>query len=173
MDDRDDLYQALILERARSPRHGTLLSCHDAEAEGDNPMCGDRLTLRLRHDPSGRIEAAGFSARGCAITLASADLMAECVIGLDRAQAEALAARFSAMLSTGDVPDESPFEVLGALRGVHDYRTRRRCATLPWAALVAALGARDGKAAGAAREAVAAPGGMASADRQVGETIDG
>ena len=160
MDDREELYQALILDRARAPRHGTLLACHDAEAEGENPMGGDRLTLRLRHGRAGRIEAAGFLARGCAITLASADLMADSVVGLDRAGAEALAERFGSMLSTGAVPDAPEFETLGALRGVHAYRTRRRCATLPWSALVAALAARDG-------------GVSASSDRQVGETIDG
>ena len=142
VEDQLDLYQNLILERARSPRHGTLLACHDAEAEGDNPLCGDRLTLRLRHDRSGRIEAAGFSARGCAISLASADLMADSVIGLDGERAQALADRFAAMLKTGEVPEDPAFASLAALRGVHAYRTRTRCATLPWSALVTALASR-------------------------------
>ena len=163
-DEQDDLYQSVILDRARDPRHGSLLACYDAEAEGDNPMCGDRLTLRLRHDPSGRIIAAGFSARGCAISIASADLMADSVIGLDRERAQALAMRFTSMLRTGEVPDERPFETLGALCGVHAYRTRTRCATLPWSALVAAL---------AARVMLGAPDESVSGGRQVGETIDG
>ncbi len=135
----DGLYHALILERARTPRHGTLLACHDAEAEGNNPMCGDRLTLRLRREASGRIGAIGFAARGCAISLASADLMADSVIGLDRDEVNELASRFGSMLSTGQVPDDPAFGPLRALRGVHAYRTRTRCATLPWTALAAAL----------------------------------
>lgn len=143
--DTDSLYQELILERARAPRHGSLLTCFDAEATGDNPMCGDRLTLRLRHDAAGRIAAAGFAARGCAISVASADLMADAVQGLAPADARALAARFEAMVRTGEVPPDDRFATLRALVGVHEYRARMRCATLPWSALEAALSAAQEK----------------------------
>lgn len=142
--DTDALYQELILERARAPRHGTLLACFDAEAAGDNPMCGDRVTLRVRRDSAGRIAEAGFAARGCAICLASADLMAEAVQGLAPADARALSARFEAMVRTGDVPaGDRAFGTLRALAGVHDYKARMRCATLPWSALEAALSGRE------------------------------
>ncbi len=135
----EELYQDLILERARAPRHGSLLACHDAEAEGDNPLCGDRLTLQLRRDRAGRIEAVGFAARGCAISVASADLMADAVGGLDADAARALSAAFEGMISTGVVPADTAFGGLRALAGVHEYRARRRCATLAWTALGAAL----------------------------------
>ncbi len=140
----DALYQDLILARSRCPLHGALLECFDAEAHGDNPMCGDRVHLRLRRDGKGRIEEAGFAARGCAISMASADLMAEGVIGLDDAGARALAAGFAAMVSTGVVPDDARFGSLRALAGVHEYRSRLRCATLPWSALEAAIGGEGG-----------------------------
>ena len=149
----EDLYQALILERARSPRHGSLLACFDAEAEGENAMCGDRLTLRLRHDDGGRIAAAGFKARGCAISVAAADLMADVVEGLDAAAARALAERFTAMVVGGEVPDDPAFGTLRAFAGVHAYRSRRRCATLAWDALEKALAPR------AAQQAAQAVGG--------------
>lgn len=136
----DTLYQDLILERSRAPRHGALLECFDAEAQGDNPMCGDRVHLRLRRDAAGRIAEAGFVARGCAISLASADLMADGVIGLDADAARDLSARFVAMVRTGEVPDDPAFTTLRALAGVHEYRSRLRCATLPWSALETAIG---------------------------------
>ena len=139
----EQLYQELIMERARTPRHGALLECFDAEADGNNPMCGDRLTLRVRRDEAGRIEAAGFHARGCAISVASADLMADAVRGLDAEGARALGERFAAMVATGEVPDDERFTELGALAGVHAFRSRVRCATLPWSALDRALG--DGR----------------------------
>ena len=142
--DTDTLYQDLILERSRSPRHGALLECFDAEAQGDNPMCGDRVHLRLRRGADGRIAAAGFAARGCAISLASADLMADEVIGLDTAAARDLSARFAAMLRTGEVPPDPAFATLRALAGVHEYRSRLRCATLPWSALEAAIDRAEG-----------------------------
>ena len=139
----EQLYQELIMERARTPRHGSLLECFDAEAEGNNPMCGDRLTLRVRRDDSGRIEATGFHARGCAISVASADLMADAVRGLDAEAARELGEQFGVMVATGEVPDDLRFAELGALAGVYAFRSRVRCATLPWSALDQALG--DGR----------------------------
>ena len=135
----EQLYQTLIMDRARAPLNGSLLECFDAEAEGNNPMCGDRLTLRVRLDDGGRIEAAGFSARGCAISVASADLMADAVRGLDAGEARALGERFGAMVATGEVPADARFAELGALAGVHEFRSRVRCATLAWSALDRAL----------------------------------
>ena len=143
-DETDALYQDLILERSRAPRHGALLACFDAEAHGENPMCGDRVHLQLRRDEAGRIAEAGFAARGCAISMASADLMAESVVGLDAAGARAIAERFTTMVRTGVVPDDDRFAALRALVGVHAYRSRLRCATLPWSALESAMG-REGE----------------------------
>ncbi len=136
---RGELYQELIMERARAPRHGTPLACFDAQAEGNNPMCGDRLTLQVRHDERGAIEAVGFAARGCAISIASADLMADAVRGLGDGQGRALAKGFALMVTTGEVPDGREFEQLAALAGVHEFRSRIRCATLAWSALERAL----------------------------------
>lgn len=134
----EDLYQRLIMERARAPLHAGRPEAFDAEAEGDNPMCGDRVHLRLRCD-GGAIADIRHETRGCAICIAAADLMADAVIGLDRAAAEAVAGAFVAMVEDGQVPDRADFAELRALSGVHDYRSRHRCATLPWQALRSAL----------------------------------
>jgi nitrogen fixation NifU-like protein len=133
------MYQELILERARAPVHGAGIIPFDAEAEGNNPMCGDRLTVQVRRDGSGAIEAVGFHAKGCAITVASADLMADAVHGLSEAEARALASDFTLMVQSGTVPDDPRFEQLRALAGVHAFRSRIRCATLPWSALHEAM----------------------------------
>ena len=137
--DADRIYQDLILERSRAPRHGAGLEVFDAEAEGSNPMCGDRVSVQIRRDGSGGLAEVGFRARGCAITVASADLMAEAVQGLDEAAVPALAAAFEAMVRSGTVPADPRFASLGALAGVHAFRSRIRCATLPWSALDEAL----------------------------------
>lgn len=141
--DEEALYQRIVLERARAPKHATRLECFDAEAEGHNPMCGDRLTLRLRRDGSGAVEAVGFEARGCAISLASADLMADAVQGLAAPEIRALAASFAGMVRTGEVPPPLAGAPLRALSGVHEYRARIRCATLAWNALETALGPEE------------------------------
>ncbi len=141
---RDEtLYQELILDRARAPRNGAPLACFDAQAEGNNPMCGDRLRLQVKRDARGAIEAVGFEARGCAISVASADLMADSVRGLSVQDVRRLRARFGDMVSTGHIPADREFDQLGALAGVHEFRSRVRCATLAWSALEQALSEDD------------------------------
>ena len=144
VDDLADLYQEVILEHSRRPRHGHRLECFDATARGDNPMCGDRIRLYLRHAPDGSIAEAGFEARGCAISVASADLMAEVLRGRSEAEARQIFAAFRELARTGRTPETAgpeaeALETLQALAGVHAYPSRVKCATLPWHALIAAL----------------------------------
>ena len=103
-DDLRDLYQEVILDHGRHPRHGKRLATFDATAKGDNPMCGDRVQVWLAYGPGDTIDAAGFEARGCAISIASADLMAETVAGRSKTDARALFAAFREMARTGQCP---------------------------------------------------------------------
>jgi nitrogen fixation NifU-like protein len=143
-DDLRDLYQEVILDHGRHPRHAKRLDSYDATAKGDNPMCGDRVQVWLKYGADGAIVETGFEARGCAISVASADLMAETVQGRDPADTRALFTAFREMARTGACPDcgaalAEPMERLAPLSGVHDYPSRVKCATLPWHALMAAL----------------------------------
>ncbi len=143
-DDLRDLYQEVILDHGRRPRHGTRLAAFDATAKGDNPMCGDRVQVFLRH-ADGVVAEAGFEARGCAISVASADLMAEVVAGRSDDQIRVLAEEFRDMARTGRAPDgDAAIERLQPLAGVHEYPSRVKCATLPWHALLAALDGQGG-----------------------------
>ncbi len=139
-DDLADLYERTILERSRRPRHASRLACFDAHARGDNPMCGDRVDVWLRRE-AGRIAEIGFEARGCAISIAAADLMAEAAIDLDAEAAGALAERVAALVRTG-AGQGADLDRLRPLAGVHAFPSRVRCATLAWRALTAALDGR-------------------------------
>jgi len=142
-DDVRDLYQDVILDRGRNPRHMHRMDDFDARAAGDNPMCGDQVEVRIKFAADGAIADAAFEARGCAISLASADLMAEAVRGLDAARIRALAGSFGMLARTGEMPDDGPeLQRLQVLAGVSEYPSRIKCATLPWSALIAALDAR-------------------------------
>ncbi len=144
-DDLRDLYQEVILDHGRRPRHGARLAAFDATAKGDNPMCGDRVQVFVRHDAEGRIAEAGFEARGCAISVASADLMAEVVAGRTDAEVRGLAEGFRNMARSGQAPEsDAAMERLRPLAGVHEYPSRVKCATLPWHALLAALDGQGG-----------------------------
>jgi nitrogen fixation protein NifU and related proteins len=148
--DLRDLYQETILDHGRKPRHGHRPAAFDASAKGDNPMCGDRVQVFVKFGADDVITDAGFEARGCAISVASADLMAETVAGRSTGDARALFAAFRELARTGACPAcedaalAEPLERLRPLSGVHEYPSRVKCATLPWHALIAALdGAKE------------------------------
>jgi nitrogen fixation NifU-like protein len=139
-DDVRDLYQDIILRHSRAPANQRRLEVFDSAAKGDNPLCGDRCEVRISLAPGGTIQDIGFEARGCAISIASADLMADAVRGLNAPQVAALARDFHALVR-GAAPADAPcLEKLRPLAGVAEYPSRIKCATLPWAALQAALG---------------------------------
>jgi nitrogen fixation protein NifU and related proteins len=145
-DDLRDLYQEVILDHGRKPRHGARLAAFDATAKGDNPMCGDRVQVWVQHGADGRIAQTGFEARGCAISIASADLMAEVVAGRTDGDVRVLAEKFRDMARTGATSEgDEAMERLQPLAGVHEYPSRVKCATLAWHALLAALDGHAGE----------------------------
>jgi nitrogen fixation NifU-like protein len=133
MSDTAELYQALIMDRVKNPRHAGKPETFDAEGEGDNPMCGDHVHVFVRRDGT-RVT---HVSRGCAIMVASAELMADAVVGLSAAQIAQRRAAFEEMVNTGSKAQS--LGELNALAGVSEYRSRIRCATLPWSALAQAL----------------------------------
>lgn len=143
-DDLRDLYSAEIRAHGREPRHARRLEDADATARGDNPMCGDRVQVWLRRSGDAVAEL-GFEARGCELTVASADLMCEAATGRTADDVRALSERVAEMARTGrcDACDAT-LTRLRPLSAVHEYPSRVRCVTLPWSALVAALdGAKE------------------------------
>lgn len=145
MIDEDQIYHATILDRARHPRHQRRLEPFDVEMRQVNPLCGDRVTVRLRCDALGRIAALGYEARACAICSASSDLMAEMAPGMTAAEVRGLAADFEHALTVGPASSwGGPLEVLRLFAPLHDTRSRIGCATLPWHALLGALARLEG-----------------------------
>ena len=140
-----DLYQTIILDRGRNPHHMHKMEPFDARAAGENPLCGDQVEVRVRFAPDTTVAEAAFEARGCAISMASADLMAEVVRGRDAGAIRTLAAEFGELARTGSSASaDSAMAILQPLSGVSEYRSRVKCATLPWSALIAALdGAKE------------------------------
>ncbi len=137
-----DLYQEVIFDHNRRPRNFGPLPAANRHAEGYNPLCGDRLTLRLQV-ADGVITDARFEGSGCAISTASASLMTEAVKGRSEAEAETLFRQFHALLTGEGVPDAASLGKLEALAGVGQFPTRIKCATLAWHTLHAALGSES------------------------------
>jgi len=133
------MYQAAILEHARSTRHRGVLDPADARQEGVNPSCGDELLLTLRYDGE-RVAEARFEGKGCAISQASASLMAQAIEGRTRAEVAELIGHVKGMIHGAGV--HADLGELAVLEGVRRLPARVKCAALPWTTLEVALGAR-------------------------------
>lgn len=141
--DLTDLYQQIIVDHNRSPRNFRRIENPTREAEGFNPLCGDKLKLYLQLDGN-VVSDAAFEGSGCAISVASASLMTEALIGKDVAEAEALFQTMRDLFQSGDAEvDLDALGKLGALAGVRAFPSRIKCANLCWHALHAALDERD------------------------------
>ena len=145
MSDLRDLYQEVILDHGKRPRNFRHPADANREAKGDNPLCGDKVTIYLKLSPANTIEDVAFQGRGCAISTASASLMTEILKGKTDEEAKALFEALHHMCTQDDaVPDlpkalEDEFDRLQVLSGVRQYPMRVKCATLAWHTMKAAL----------------------------------
>ena len=145
MDDLRELYQATILDHNKTPRNFGELPGANRTANGDNPICGDKLAVHLAVDDQGRVVDVRFDGKGCAISTASASLMTEFVKGRGREEIDETFERFHTMV-TGNPSERVDAPELGKLAvfsGVREYPVRVKCATLCWHTLRAALAQAD------------------------------
>ena len=140
MADLADLYQQIIIEHSRHPRNFRVLD-GARTAEGDNPLCGDRVTLYVRLDGE-TVADVTFQGKGCAISQASASLMTAAVKGKTVVEAEALFRAFHDMVTGQPAADPTRLGKLAAFEGVKQFPARVKCANLPWHTLHAALADR-------------------------------
>jgi nitrogen fixation NifU-like protein len=145
--DLRELYQEVILDHSKRPRNFGRLEGATHHADGDNPLCGDRIHLELEM-AGDRVKDVRFEGQGCAISTASASLMTEALKGLTRDEADAL---FHKMHETcTGQPDAKPATAapaqadvdigkLAVFEGVRQYPLRVKCATLAWHTLRNAL----------------------------------
>ena len=144
MTDLADLYQQLIIEHNRSPRNFRTLPDANRSAEGDNPLCGDRINLQVKLEDD-VIKDIGFQGSGCAISRASASLMTAAVQGRTTTEASKLFDLFHGMVTAHpDAPvDTAALGKLAALAGVRRFPGRVKCATMAWHTLQNAISAKD------------------------------
>ncbi len=144
MDDLRELYQEVILEHVKNPRNKRTPQDANRHAHGHNPICGDAVEVHLKINGQGVIEDVAFEGRGCAISVASASLMTEELMGKTEAQAQALFETFQEMCTKDDAKvaagvDEDTLERMRVLAGVREFPMRVKCATLAWHTMSAAV----------------------------------
>lgn len=140
MSELSELYQEVILDHNKRPRNFQVPAGANRQAEGYNPLCGDRFTVYLRLE-NGVIQDAGFQGAGCAISKASASLMTDIVKGRTVDEAQQLFERFHEMVtaSMDEVPDFDALGKMAVFAGVREFPVRVKCASLAWHALRAAV----------------------------------
>jgi nitrogen fixation NifU-like protein len=141
MSDLRDLYQEVILDHSKQPRNFRRPGSANREARGDNPLCGDKVTVFVTIE-DGKVADVGFQGRGCAISMASASLMTDIIKGKTEAEARALFESFHDEMTGKSAchgAAAGELDKLTVLSGVREYPMRVKCATLSWHTLMAAL----------------------------------
>ena len=134
----DELYQEVILDHSKSPRNFGVLDQYTCTAEGNNPMCGDQLTVYvdIKDDI---VSDVSYRARGCAISIASASMMSSIIKGKTIEEVNILFDKFHKLCKGEEVEDDDDIERLRVLSGVSKFPTRVKCATMSWLAIQSAL----------------------------------
>jgi len=129
-----ELYQEVILDHSRHPRHYGALDDASHKAEGYNPLCGDRVTVYLKLGADNRVADIKFQGKGCAISQASASMMTDMLKGRTAAEADRLMRGFLHLVKGEDASDlpEDDRERLEVMGGISEFPMRVKCATLAW-----------------------------------------
>jgi nitrogen fixation NifU-like protein len=139
LDNLRDLYQQVILERYKKPRNRGKTNPVDRYQKGHNPSCGDTIELTLHLNSAGdRIEDVKFEGEGCAIAMASVDLMADAMRGRTIDEALQMVQTFQSMMR-GEAEFPQEFRKLNVMQGVAQFPVRIKCANLGWHTAKAAL----------------------------------
>jgi nitrogen fixation protein NifU and related proteins len=126
-----ELYTQVIMDHYKKPRNHGEIPNADIREHLLNPLCGDEVTVYAKLDGD-RVSEVGFDGRGCSISQASASMMTERLMGKSRVEAEAQIKDFKAMMvGEKEFPE---MDDLAALKGVIQYPSRIKCATLAWTA---------------------------------------
>jgi nitrogen fixation NifU-like protein len=126
-----ELYTQVIMDHYQRPRNRGKLEGADLEEHLLNPLCGDEVTVYAVFDGD-RVADVKFDGKGCSISLASASMMTERLMGKSREEAEKEIQGFKAMMvGEQEFPE---MDDLAALKGVIQYPSRIKCATLAWTA---------------------------------------
>ena len=131
-----NIYTAALMEHNAHPDYKYYLENATDEHEGVNPSCGDELTLQLRVE-NDVIEEASFTGHGCAISQASADIMADLITGETVEEARRLAGLFLAMIRGEELSEEDleDLDEAAQLQDISHMPARVKCAELAWRTL--------------------------------------
>lgn len=137
--EQEQAWRDVIIDHSQFPRCTKAVDQPSHQGEGKNPFCGDEVSLSLRVGTDGLIKAAGIDIRGCAISTASASLMASLLTGMHIDQAQTLFRQVHALMTAEATHSAQSLGELEALSLVRQYPLRVKCASLAWHVLDSTL----------------------------------
>lgn len=131
-----NIYTAALMQHNSHPDYKYEMEGCTCSHEGVNPSCGDELTLQLRIE-DGVIEEASFVGSGCAVSQASADMMADLITGETVDEAKRLVGLFLGMIKgeTLSEEDREDLDEAAELESISRMPARVKCAELAWRTL--------------------------------------
>jgi nitrogen fixation protein NifU and related proteins len=137
-DKLDEMYRDIIMDHYRYPRGRKKLPDADISNEGQNPICGDEITvaLKLTNDI---VDEISVECLGCAISVASGSMLADIIKGKTLSEVKTIAAAVKAILMGEEPPANIDLGDLEALSGVRNFPVRIKCALLSWTTLIDAI----------------------------------
>ncbi|MCB0417305.1 MAG: SUF system NifU family Fe-S cluster assembly protein [Bdellovibrionaceae bacterium] len=138
MSELRDLYQQVIIDHSKRPRNFGPLESANKNANGHNPLCGDKISVHVLTDGD-KVKDIRFEGSGCAISTASASMMTEFVKGKSIGEVEKIFKNFHALVTAESGVDEETLGKLAVFSGVCEFPMRVKCATLAWHTLHGAL----------------------------------
>ncbi|MBU0678287.1 MAG: SUF system NifU family Fe-S cluster assembly protein [Verrucomicrobia bacterium] len=136
--DMDELYQEIILDHFKNPRHFSELNDDEVLVDEYNPTCGDQIRMTAVV-ADGVVKDIRYDGHGCAISMASASMMAEAVVGKPVDEARQIIADFVAVMRGEKDSDLAELGDMASLEGVRRYPLRIKCATMSWHAISKAI----------------------------------
>ena len=142
--DLKELYQEIILDHGKNPRNLGKFENFNKDAEGNNPLCGDKVHVYLKLNENKEIEDISFEGHGCAISMASASIMTELMKDKKNPEVKEILNDFLDMIKQSpelksQLIKEDEKTKLMSLSGVKRYPMRVKCATIAWHALASAM----------------------------------
>jgi len=131
--DLSEIYTEVIAEHSVSTKNKREMEKPDFVMEGVNPSCGDELAIAVKFSGT-TIEDIAFTGSGCAISQASASIMADLLRGKSLEEAQSLTTLFLSMIKR-EITEDASLEALEeavALKNISNMPARVKCAVLAW-----------------------------------------
>lgn len=131
-----NIYNAALMEHNTHPDYKYELEHYTHSQDGINPSCGDELNLKLIID-NGIIKEAAYTGHGCAVSQASADIMAQLIEGKSVAEAQHTLDLFVRMIQGEELnlEEQELLDEAFELQGISKMPARVKCAELAWRTL--------------------------------------